>query len=88
LSVILESIMHHEVLRDKLKAQPFQPFRIVMTTGKVYDVTSPEWVLVTRLTTAIGLPGESGDGDILRHLDNLHIVELLPIDSKAVAMSA
>jgi hypothetical protein len=80
--------MHHDVLREKLKAQPFQPFRIIMTTGKAYDVTNPEWVLVTRLTTAIGLPGESGDGDILRHLDNLHIVELVPIENNVAAQSA
>lgn len=80
--------MHHDVLREKLKAQPFQPFRIVMTTGKTYEVTSPEWVLVTRLTTAIGLPGESGDGDILRHLDNLHIVELVPIENTVAAAVA
>lgn len=37
-----------QLLRDMLKAEPFQPFRIVMNGGKVYEVRHPEFVIVGR----------------------------------------
>ena len=45
-------------------------------------------MLVTGMTTMIGIPGESADGEILRWLDNAHINELIPLADSIVAKSA
>ncbi len=71
--------MHHTALKEHLRKLPFQPFRIVMSHGGEYEIRSPEWMLVTGMTTAIGIPGDSGDGEVLRLVDNAHINELIPL---------
>lgn len=81
-------IMHHSELRASLRKQPFQPFRMVLSSGNTYDIRSPEWILVTGMTTYVGIPGEAGDGEILRHLDNAHIVEVIPLPEGATSKSA
>jgi hypothetical protein len=80
--------MHHAALREYLKKQPFQPFRITLSNGSQYEIRSPEWMLVTGMTTAIGIPGESGDGELLRLIDNAHINELIPLADNVVAKPA
>jgi len=80
--------MHHSSLREQLRKQPFQPFRIVLSNGSHYDIRSREWMLVTGMTTGIGIPGESADGEILRLVDNSHINELIPLTDSIVAKSA
>ena len=78
--------MHHTALREKLRPNPFQPLRLVLSNGKHYDIRSPEWMLVTGMTTAVGIPGEAGDGDNLHLIDNAQInqVEQL-VDADRVA---
>jgi len=80
--------MHHSALREALRKQPFIPFRLVLSNGSHYEIRSPEWMLVTGMTTMIGIPGESADGEILRWLDNAHINELIPLADSIVAKSA
>ena len=80
--------MHHSALREILRKQPFVAFRMVLSNGSTYDIRSPEWMLVTGMTTMIGIPGESADGDILRWIDNAHINEIIPLPNVAVSKSA
>ncbi len=80
--------MHHTALRENLRKQPFQPFRIILSNGSQYEIRSPEWMMVTGMTTAIGIPGESGDGDLLRLIDNAHINELTPLPEIAASKTA
>jgi hypothetical protein len=80
--------MHHSELRASLRKQPFQPFRLILSSGNTYDIRSPEWILVTGMTTYVGIPGEAGDGEILRHIDNAHIVEVIPLPEVAASKSA
>jgi len=77
--------MAPEQLRELLRRQPFQPFRIFMSGGQTYDVAGPEWMLVTLRTTALGIPGESRDGERVMLLDNLHITHTEPIETEHVA---
>ncbi len=72
-------------LRRALRGQPFVPFRLVLASGNSYPVPSPEWMMVTDRTTAVGTPGESGDGDIVALLDNFGITELVPMPSSQAA---
>ena len=40
---------------DLLRAQPFQPFRIVMSSGQSYDVRHPEMAMLTRTDIIVGI---------------------------------
>ncbi len=40
--------MHPADIQFWLKAEPFQPFRIIMVSGRTYDVAHPELVRVLR----------------------------------------
>lgn len=68
-----------EQLREALRREPFQPFRLVMSSGRMYEVTSPEWMMVLPRYTSVGVPGKSGDGEVVAVLDNLHITEIVPL---------
>jgi len=72
--------MAPDALRQLLRNQPFRPFRVFTASGNSYLVTSPEWMVVTSLTTALGIPGEAGDGDRLILLDNMSITETQPAE--------
>jgi hypothetical protein len=69
-------------LYDKLRQQPFQPFRIKLTNGSSYEIRHPELVMVGRSTALIGLPAP----DLPEHfydrsvtISLVHIVEVEPI---------
>jgi hypothetical protein len=70
-------------LRQLLRDQPFRPFRLVMSDGTKHAVAGPEWMLVTSATTAIGIPGESGDGEVVAILANEHITSTEYTDAAA-----
>lgn len=71
--------MTQEQLRTYLRRNPFQPFRIYISSGHSYVVNSPDWMMVTPRTTAVGIPGQSGDGDVVVTIDNLHIAHVEPV---------
>jgi hypothetical protein len=43
-------------LHEWLRNRPFQPFRLVLSNGTVYEVRHPDLVLVGRSTLTIGTP--------------------------------
>jgi hypothetical protein len=56
-----------QTFRDLLTASPFQPFRVVMSSGEHYEVRHPEMAMLTRSdiligmkTKAMGFPPVSG----------------------------
>jgi hypothetical protein len=53
--------MTTQTFRDLLKAQPFRPFRIVMSSGQVYEVKHPEMAMLTRSDLLVGID-EADDG--------------------------
>ena len=50
-------MMAPQDLESELKKEPFQPFRIVTTNGKTYDITAKDrpLILVGKRTVIIGL---------------------------------
>jgi hypothetical protein len=40
---------------DLLSARPFRPFRLVMSSGLVYEVRHPEMALLTRTSILVGV---------------------------------
>lgn len=48
-------VMTVETFRNMLVRRPFVPFRLVMSSGKTYDVRHPEMARLTRTDILVGL---------------------------------
>ena len=74
--------MAPEELRETLRRQPFEPFRIVLTDGAGYDVRHPDLLWVGQRTAFVGLTGEPGQTFFERSVkvDLLHITRIEPLD--------
>lgn len=79
--------MTQQELQDAARRQPFEPFRVVVTTGAIYDVRYPDLILVGRRSVILGITNEP-DGtayDRTIKVDLLHVVgiEELPASPSA-----
>jgi hypothetical protein len=49
-----------QTFRELLTHRPFKPFRLVMSSGQVYEVRHPEMAMLTRTDILVGI-GDSDD---------------------------
>jgi hypothetical protein len=77
--------MDPENLFELIRHRPFEPFRLVVTDGKTYDVRHPETILVTRRTIFVSVPlhqnQERPPFDSVHIISLLHVTRLEPLDS-------
>jgi hypothetical protein len=75
--------MTQEELQDAARRQPFEPFRVVLTTGETFDIRHPDLILVGRRSAIIGMTNDlNGTAyDRTMKVDLLHVVgiEELPV---------
>lgn len=71
--------MRADTLREMLRRQPFRPFRLVMSSGRTFDVVSPEWMMIMDRVSAVAVPFESGDGEFITTVDNVQIAHAIPL---------
>ena len=71
-----------QTFRDLLSARPFQPFRLVMSSGEKYEVKHPETAMLLRTDILIGID-EARDGLPTRFkiCSYLHVTAIEPIDA-------
>lgn len=75
-----------QTFRELLAARPFQPFRLVMSSGETYEVRHPEMALLTRTNILIGVgQTEEGVPDQFRICSLLHVSSIEPIIPSASA---
>ncbi len=79
--------MTHEELYEAARRQPFEPFRLILTTGAVYDIRHPDLIMVGRRSAIVGVTNEPS-GPVYDHtikVDLLHVVgiEELPVSRNA-----
>lgn len=67
-------------IRARLTTQPFEPFRIVTSSGESYDILHHDWVLLAKRTLAVGTPKTEGERDP----DGLHLISILHITALEV----
>jgi hypothetical protein len=67
-------------INDRLTTRPFEPFRIVTSSGEHYDILHHDWVLLAKRTLAVGTPKTEGDRDP----DGLHLISILHITALEV----
>ncbi len=76
-------MMSPKDLESELHKKPFQPFRIVTTTGKTYDITERDlpMIMVGNRTVIIGFRVAETDPNFDRYevVALVHIVRLEPI---------
>ena len=75
-------------IRELLRKQPFQPFRMHLSNGQSYDVTHPELAMVTQGTIVVSKPIPNSDvpyGRGIHLVSVLHInnVEILPAQAES-----
>lgn len=63
-----------------LEARPFEPFRIIMSSGESYDVRHPEMAKLLRTKLLVFLdPDKEGIADQFRMCSLLHVTVVEPI---------
>jgi hypothetical protein len=70
-------------LRDALRKQPFEPFRVRLTTGQAYEIMHPEFAAVTQTSLFVGEPHDDGFPDRMIQCSWLHVVALEPVEPSA-----
>lgn len=75
--------MRAEEIRNHVRRQPFQPFRVFVSDGSSYEVSHPELILVGRRDVVISI--ELGDDDIperFAYCDPVHITRIEPVNGQ------
>jgi hypothetical protein len=68
--------------RDLLARRPFEPFRVVMSSGERYDVRHPEMAWLTRSTLYVGTGRvEAGVPEEATMCSLLHIASVEPVSN-------
>lgn len=65
----------HE-LHEFARRQPFEPFRVILTTGATYDIPHPDLIMVGQRSAIIGLTN-GPNGSVYQRtikVDLLHVV--------------
>ena len=70
--------MRPEEIREYLHRQPFKPFRVHLSDGRVFEIRHPEFVLVYRTSLEIGVAEDAGSAFPERgeQVSLLHIVSM------------
>ena len=73
----------------KLLAQrPFEPFRLVMSSGEKYEVRHPEMAILTRSNMLVGIDVQDGVAATFEMCSLLHVTTIEPIrDQHSAARS-
>ena len=63
-----------------LKTRPFQPFRVVTSSGERYEVRHPEVAFLTRTKLVLGLdPDSEGTAEDWTMISLLHVTAIEPV---------
>jgi hypothetical protein len=79
--------MAPEELRNAIRQQPFEPFRIVLTDGASFEITHPDLLLVGKRTAVVGLTGQPGQTFYERtvKVDLLPIIRIEPLQTASAS---
>jgi len=66
-------------LKELLQRRPFEPFRLLLTSGECVDVRHPEMAIVARSDLAVALRPKKGAGEQAVWYCLLHIVKASPL---------
>jgi hypothetical protein len=67
--------------RDLLTKQPFQPFRLVMSSGLAYEIRHPEMAVLTRTSIYVAIDVEDGIPADFMICSLLHVTTVEPLNA-------
>jgi hypothetical protein len=73
-------------IRAALQARPFEPFLLVMTDGRTYEVRHPELVMLGFQSLAVGIAPQNAEEPVYERVQILalsHITRLEPVETTA-----
>lgn len=73
--------MNVQTFHELLTARPFKPFRLVMSSGKAYEVRLPEMALLTRSDMLVGIDVQDGVPAEFKICSLLHVSAVEPLVS-------
>ena len=69
--------MTADTFREILRRKPFEPFRVVMSSGESYNVMHPEMAFVTSKSLILALPDPTQpEGERLAFCSYLHLAHV------------
>jgi hypothetical protein len=69
--------MTAESFREILRREPFEPFRVVMSSGESYNVMHPEMALVSARSLVLAIPDPSrAEGERFAFCSYLHVAHI------------
>jgi hypothetical protein len=69
-----------QTFRELLAQRPFRPFRLVISSGQVYDVRHPEMALLTRTDILVGIEvADDGVPAQFKICSLLHVTAVEPL---------
>lgn len=68
-----------QTFQDLLRRRPFQPFRLIMSSGESYDVRHPEMAMLTRNDILIGTDVDEGVPSEFKICSLLHVATIEPL---------
>jgi hypothetical protein len=63
-------------LQNRLNAVPFSPFRVVVSSGKSFDIPTPDHITIMRLSRTVLVEYDDSPG---AYIDPLHITAIEPL---------
>lgn len=76
-----------QTFRELLARRPFQPFRLVMSSGQAYEVRHPEMALLTRTDLLVGTDVDEGVPAEFKICSLLHVTAVEPVSAAGVEPS-
>jgi hypothetical protein len=77
-------IMTVQTFRNLLSERPFKPFRLVMSSGKAYEVRHPEMAMLTRTDMLVGIDIEDdGVPAEFKICSLVHVIAVEPLSLAA-----
>jgi hypothetical protein len=72
-----------QTFKEMLTRQPYQPVRLVLSSGQIYEIRHPEMAFLTRTSILVGLDMADGVPSEFKILSLLHITAIEPIVEQA-----
>jgi hypothetical protein len=73
-----------QTFREMLARRPFQPVRVVLSSGLSYEIRHPEMALLTKTSLLVGIDlAEDGVPAEFKILSLLHVTAIEPITQQA-----
>lgn len=76
--------MTHEELQAAARRQPFEAFKLILTTGATYDIRHPDLIMVGRPSAVIGVTNKP-NGTVYDHTIKVDLLQVVGIEELRVS---